>query len=244
MPRTRRPLALAPLLTVVALHAGTAGAQQMDLDRKPATGRGSFGIALQVSQPLGEFDRNVNNGFGADLHGLFRLDQDGIANWRADLGLLVYGNTRRRIAFPGTGGLIQLDLNTSNNIASFVTGPQLLGAIGSVTPYAAALGGFSVFWTSSQIEGSDNNNQPFASSTNLSDAVLAYGGQAGAYVRLSEGKNPIRLDLGVRFLRHDDVRYLNEDRVRQAFEQDRPPTPIRGRADFLTYYLGVNVWAF
>jgi hypothetical protein len=233
-----------PAVTAFAATARPAAAQVEVADRPPASGRGSFGIALQVSEPKGAFADNVGNGFGAGVHGLFRLDPDGIINWRADIGMLVYGNSRRRISFPGTGGLIRLDLRTSNNIANFVTGPQLLGSTGRVTPYAAALGGFSVFWTSSTLEVSNNQNEPFAETTNASDAVLAYGGAVGLYARVHEGRNPVRLDVGARFLRHDDVRYLNADRVREAYEQDRPPTLLRGRADFVTYYLGVNIWGF
>ena len=66
----------------------------------------------------------------------------------------------------------------------------------------------------------------------------------GSYVRVTGGNFPVRLDLGARFLRHDDVRYLTSDRVRQAFENDAAPVPVRGRADFITYYLGANIIAF
>ncbi|MCA0377212.1 MAG: hypothetical protein LCH84_16335 [Gemmatimonadetes bacterium] len=223
---------LFPLLTV------SAAAQQRDAARL------SFGVHLQGSDPRGEFAKNTDAGFGIGGYALGGLDRHGILNVRADLSFLNYANSRRRIPLTGTGGLIQLDLNTSSNIMSFVAGPQLLGPTGFFTPYATALGGFSVFWTQSTVEGSSNNNEPFASTTNSSDAVWAYGGAAGAYVRLHNGRHPVRLDLGARFLRHDDVRYLNEARVRDAFLANQPPVPIRGRVDFVTYYLGVNIVSF
>ena len=163
---------------------------------------------------------------------------------RVAFSLLSYAKSRRRVPLTGTGGLVQRDLRTSSNIVSFVAGPQLLGPTGTFTPYATALGGFSVFWTESTVEGSQNTNTPFASTTNSSDAVWAYGGAVGSYVLLHRGANPVRLDLGARFLRHDDVRYLTSDRVRQAYDNNRPVDPVRGRADFITYYLGVNVVAF
>ncbi len=226
-----------------ALLASPAGAQPR-AERGAPSGRGSIGVHVQVSEPKGEFGRNTGNGVGLAGYVLLRLDPNAIANVRGDVAFLTYGSSTRRIPLSGTGGLIQLDLRTTSNIVSVVTGPQLLGPMGTVTPYATALGGFSVFWTASAIEGSNNNNAPFATTTNASDAAWAYGGAVGSYIRVSNGRNPVRLDLGARLLRHDDVRYLNADRVREAYASDRPPITIRGRADFVTYYLGVNAIAF
>ncbi|AMW05453.1 hypothetical protein GEMMAAP_12845 [Gemmatimonas phototrophica] len=207
------------------------------------SGRGSVGIHLQVTEPKGDFAANTNNGFGLGGYILGALDDNKILNLRGDFSFISYANNRRRIPLAGTGGLIQLDLRTTSNIATVVVGPQLLGPTGVFTPYATALGGFSVFWTESSVEGSQNAD-PFASTTNSSDAVWAYGGAVGGYFRVSNGNTPVRLDLGARFLRHDDVRYLTADRVKQAYESNATPVPVRGRADFITYYIGVNFIAF
>ncbi|WP_411278531.1 hypothetical protein [Gemmatimonas sp.] len=230
-------------VVVAVLATGPVGAQRIAEGGAPS-GRGSIGLHLQLSEPKGEFGQNTGNGFGFGGYVLARLDPNSIANLRGDVSFLTYGNATRRISLSGTGGLIQLNLRTTSNIVSFVTGPQLLGPNGTFTPYATALGGFSVFWTSSSIEGSSNEQDPFATTTNASDAGWAYGGAVGSYIRVSNGKNPVRIDLGARFLRHDDVRYLNADRVREAYNNDRPPVPIRGRADFVTYYLGINAIVF
>ncbi len=235
------PLAVALLSSAVGLP--TAGAQRRAPEDGPS-GRGSVGVHLQLSEPRGDFARNTDHGFGIGGYVLSRLDPNGILNLRGDLALLSYGNSTRRIPLSGTGGLVQLDLRTTNNIVSFVAGPQLLGPSGAFTPYATALAGFSVFWTTSSVEGSSNPGESFASTTNASDAVWAYGAAAGSYVRLRRGRHPVRLDVGARFLRHDDVRYLNDERVREAYTNDRPPVPVRGRADFLTYYVGINAVAF
>jgi hypothetical protein len=231
-------LAAAPLLSLPS---------QLTAQSTPAgapSGRGSVGVHLQVTEPRGDFARNTDNGFGLGGYVLGSLDRNSIVNLRGDFSFVTYANSRRRIPLSGTGGLIQLDLRTSSNIVSVVAGPQLLGPSGRFTPYATALGGFSVFWTESTIEGSQNANAPFASTTNSSDAVWAYGGAVGAYLRVSNGRHPVRLDLGARFLRHDDVRYLTDARVRDAYENDRPAIPARGRADFITYYAGVNIITF
>lgn len=227
----------------VAIGASLGG-QSSPTAARPLTGVLSGTVYGQLSDPQGDFGKNVGTGWGIGASGVLRLDKSSIVNVRADLSVLTYGSFNRRIDFPGAGGLVKLDLNTRNNIFSFVAGPQLLGPTGVFTPYAAALGGFSVFWTSSSLEGSDNSNEAFASSTNSSDAVLAYGGAAGAYIRVYDGARPIRLDLGARVLRHDNVAYLTDQRVREAFEQNRDPIPMRGRADFVTYYLGVHAILF
>lgn len=207
------------------------------------SGRGAVGIHFQVTEPKGEFGANTNNGFGVGAYVLGALDDNKIVNLRGDFSFVSYANSRRRIPLAGTGGLIQLDLRTSSNIVSVVAGPQLLGPTGTFTPYASALGGFSVFWTESSVEGSQNQDA-FARSTNSSDAVWAYGGAVGSYIRVANGTYPVRLDLGARFLRHDDVRYLTADRIRTAFENNATPVPVRGRADFVTYYIGANIIAF
>lgn len=233
--------AAAPLLASPALLRAQSDAPQSS---NPPSGRGSVGIHLQVTEPRGEFGRNTDNGFGFGGYVLGALDANKILNLRGDFSFVSYANDRRRIPMAGTGGLIQLDLRTSSNIASVVAGPQLLGPTGVFTPYATALGGFSVFWTESTVEGSQVNNTPFASTTNSSDAVWAYGGAVGAYIRVSQGRTPVRVDLGARFLRHDDVRYLTAERVQQAFNTNTTPVPARGRADFVTYYAGINIIAF
>ena len=237
-----RPWLLAAALGFLALPNGALA--QSDRPAAIGSGRLSGAVHLQVTEPKGDFGKNTGTGFGLGAVGLWRLDANGVANLRADMGFITYGSKTRRIDFANTGGLVKLDLRTTSNIFSMVGGPQIGGTAGPVAPYVALLGGFSVFWTESSVEGSNNssnNGEPFASTTNASDFVPAYGGAAGLAIRVYNGTRPVRLDLGARYLRHDDVSYLNEERVEDAFRNNRDPIPLRGRADFVTYYLGVNV---
>lgn len=204
------------------------------------TGVLSGSVYGQGSDPRGDFGKNTGTGWGGGATGILRIDESAILNLRADASFLTYANSRRRIDLAGTGGLVKLDLRTSSNIASLVVGPQLLGPSGPVMPYIAALGGFSVFWTQSSVEGTQSE-QPFASSTNSNDAALAYGGATGLYIRVANGSRPVRIELGARLLRHDNVKYLNDQRVKDAFDNNRDPIPVQGRADFITYHAGVNV---
>lgn len=211
-----------------------------DAPRGPVTA----GVAINISRPHGQFDETTNLGWGLSANAVFRFDPNAILNIRTEAGFLNYGNVRQRVPLSTTvGNLIKVDLTTTNNIFSFVTGPQLLGPTGTFTPYAAALGGFSAFWTTSSVEGS-NEESPFASTTNSSDFVWAYGGAAGAYVKITDGARPIRLELAVRYLRHDDVTYLTADEVRASISEQRDPRPIRSRVDFYTYALGIQAVVF
>lgn len=243
--RPRRRALLRGLSLVLVFIPG--GAVTAQVRGAPVGGAGlqrmAGGGTVQVTAPRGDFADNVGAGFGVGGHLVWRLEPSGVVNLRSELGLLTYGQNLRRVPMANTGGLVRLDLRTSNNVLTVLTGPQLGGPVGAFTPYFAALGGFSVFWTESTIEGS-RNVAAFASTTNLADAVLAYGGSGGASWRVKGGRHPVRVDLNVRYLRHDDVRYLTDARVDQAFLANRDPVPVRGRADMLTYSLGFTAHLF
>jgi hypothetical protein len=235
----RRSLSVAAL---AAICAPPLAAQDTPIG--DSKGPVTAGIALNISQPRGAFAETTNLGVGLSGNALFRLDPNSIFNIRAELAFLNYGNVNQRVPLsPTLGNLIRVDLRTSNNIASFVVGPQLLGPTGVFTPYASALAGFSAFWTTSTVEGS-NEQTPFASTTNSSDFAWAYGGAAGAYLRITDGARPVRMEVGMRYLRHDDVTYLTADEVRASAREGRDAQPIKSRVDFYTYLIGVQMIVF
>ena len=164
--RITRTLA-APLFLAAALVIAPAANAQV---RQP-TGLGNIFGNLQVTEPRGDFKQNTGNGFGLGAGLLLRIDPKAVINWRTELGVVSYGRSSRRIPLAGTGGLVKLDLETTSNIFTLVTGPQLLGPTGTIMPYVTALGGFSVFWTESSVEGTSNENEPFASTTNGACAI-------------------------------------------------------------------------
>ncbi len=239
-----RPAQLASAASLLLAIVASSPLAAQDTPCCDPRGPVTAGVALNISRPAGAFDETTNLGWGLSANAVFRVDRNAIFNIRAEAGFLNYGRVNQRVPLSTTvGNLIRVDLNTTNNIFSFVTGPQLLGPTGRFTPYATALGGFSAFWTSSSVEGT-NDTEPFASTTNSSDFAWAYGGAAGAYLRVSDGKRPIRLELAVRYLRHDDVTYLTADEVRASITEFRDPVPIRSRVDFYTYVLGVQAIVF
>ena len=227
-------VALASLL----LPAAAAGAQTSE---HVPTGIFSGRLAFAVSEPKGDFGKNTGTGYGVDVSGLWRLEEQAILNLRFDGAFLSYASSTRRIPLYGSGNLVKLDLKTSSSIFTLVGGPQIFGPRGAFTPYVAALGGFSYFGTTTSVQGSNNDQNDFASTTNSSDFSLAYGGSAGAYVRVYKSPmRDVRLELGARYLRHDNAKYLNDQRVEEGYQANRDPIPLRGRADFVTYYIGLN----
>ncbi|MEP6765224.1 MAG: hypothetical protein ABJB66_12975 [Gemmatimonadaceae bacterium] len=209
------------------------------------TGVLSGTVGLAVEAPRGDFATNVGKGFGVNASALVRIDPKAIINARADFSFVGYASSTRRIPLAGSGSLVKLDLRTSSSIISVVGGPQLLGTRGVFTPYVSALGGFSYFFTETSVEGSDNTNSPFASTNNSGDASLAYGGAVGAYVQVyKRPTREFRIEFGAKYLRHDNVQYLNDQRVEAAYQNNRDPVPLRGRADFVTYHVGFNAVLF
>jgi hypothetical protein len=167
------------------------------------------------AQPIGEFSDYIDAGIGIGGHGILRVDERGLLGLRVDGGFLVYGSETKRVPLSNTiGGRIQVDVNTTNNIFFFGVGPQLMLPTGSVRPYANAGVGFSVFATTSSVEGVDNASQPFASDNNQSDVTLAYGGGAGLYIPVYRGRSIVSLDLGARFHSNGRVEYLREGSIR------------------------------
>ncbi|MEO7996005.1 MAG: hypothetical protein ABI852_01105 [Gemmatimonadaceae bacterium] len=227
--------------SALALSTLVASAVQAQSSQHVPTGVFSGGLAFAVSDPRGDFGKNTGNGYGVDVSGIWRLEEQGILNLRFEGSFLGYASSTRRIPLIGSGSLLKLDLKTSSNIFTLVGGPQLLGTKGPFTPYVTALGGFSYFGTTTSVEGSDNSNEDFASTTNSSDASLAYGGGAGIVARIyKSGNTDVKLEFGARYLRHDNAKYLNDQRVQEGFENNRDPIPLKGRADFMTYFIGFN----
>jgi hypothetical protein len=168
------------------------------------------------------------------VHG---FDRDGIVGLRVEGGYLIYGSRTRR--YPAFGGLISVDVNTSNNIAFFGIGPQLMLPARVVRPYVAAAGGFAYFFTESSVEGSSNNT-PFAQTTNFSDGTWAATGAAGLYIPLGHTRTPIALDLGARYHWNGQASYLNESSIQDNGSGGVTITPIHSQANLVTWRLGVS----
>jgi hypothetical protein len=200
----------------------------------------SVGLVLQGLNPQGEFAEHINFAGGIAGSYLYALDPQGIIAFRAELGYLLYGAERYRVPLGGGPlGLINVDVNTTNNIVQGGVGLQLLAPGRTVRPYAHALAGFSSFFTSSSVTGTQQA-EAFASSTNYSDAGFAWMAGGGLYVPLSAGATRLQLDLGVRWVDHGRREYLRPDGI--SFEGgDVQLNPVRTGAQALQFHLGVVI---
>ncbi len=228
----------------IALLMLGAAAETLSAQVSGMLGRVSAGVSFNASNPRGEFDEVAGAGWGLGGNALVRLDQNAVLNWRTDASFQIGGLLREVISQGLSGGTGNQDnrRTSSNNVVSFVTGPQLMGASRAFMPYAAALGGFSVFWTSNSVRRV-TVDQPTMVTTNDNSLGWAYGGATGFYLLLHEGTRNVHMDVGMRFLRHDAVDYVTAREARLSIEERREPRAVRSRADFNTFYIGVQIGA-
>ena len=196
------------------------------------------GAALQFGKPQAEFASNVDATWG--FAGFFgsRLGTSPISI-RGDLGYNIYGSrTRRAPLGSGPLGLINVDVTTTNNILDGGIGLQA-GVPGvGVRPYIGGSLGFSYFFTTSSVSGTNQStSDTFASSTNYDDATLAKSLFGGFYVPI--GSSGAQLDLGARYHWNGEPRYLTERDI--SFDARGNPvlSARRTRADLLTISVGI-----
>lgn len=199
----------------------------------------SVPINLQLGVPQGEFANNVNLAGGFGVGGIF-----GLSEWfgiRAQLDVQIYGAERRRVPLGGGAlGLINVDVTTTNAIVGGALGFQVGLPGPSVRPYAGAMIGFSSFTTSSQVSGTNSQDDPFASSTNSVDNAFAKIVYGGIYFPIGSGNSSF--DLGVRHTWNgESVRYLTPGDITEAINGDIVITPNNTRADLLTITVGVTL---
>ncbi len=202
--------------------------------------RALVGVNLILGVPVGELADNIDNGFGIAGHGTYLVHDDGYLGLRFDVGAMSYGRDRVRECLT-TSCLVQVDVETTHNIAYVGFGPQLAVPDGPLRPYIGGNIGGTFFWTQSTIEGTNFENQPFASTTNNSTGTFAYGGHGGIMVPVNRGQTPVMIDIGARYHVNGDATYLTRGSIEVRPNQAPLIRPIRSEADFWTIYLGVTV---
>jgi hypothetical protein len=199
------------------------------------------GVQLVYARPVGEFREHVKHGGGLNMNAVWTPRRDGPLALRADGGFIVYGSETKRVCFSSTVGCrVQLDLTTTNSIAYLNAGPQLMLPAGPVRPYVNAAVGFSYFATTSQVEGTQDN-QPFASTTNFDDVTLSWLGGGGVLIPLSSGRTPVLLDIGARYNGNGRVEFLKRGDIQDNPDGSISYTPTRSDANLVTLQMGVSV---
>lgn len=232
-------IALSAFAAALLLLAAPVRAQQAPDELKPLVGFG--GAQLQYARPTGEFHDYVQHGFGANMNMVWPVRTESAIALRGDGGFIVYGSETQRVCFSSTVGCrVELDLTTTNSIAYLNVGPQIMVPRGPVRPYANAAIGFSYFATTSQVEGS-GNDEPFASSSNFSDITFAWATGGGLLIPVSAGETPVAIDLGVRYHSNGQVEYLKKGDITDNPDGSISYQPTRSEANLLTFQIGVSV---
>jgi opacity protein-like surface antigen len=231
-------------LSVVSLTLATALAlPPAALDAQYVDGgvRGHLGGSVLIGVPVGEFAENVGTGYGLGGFGSWAFDPQGVASIRLDLGFLNYGRETIRICVT-TPCRVTGDLTTSNNIVFGGLGPQItVGGRGPVRAYGTASVGFAYFATTSSVEGSNNNGDPFASDTNFDDATFAWTAGGGVQIRVSNGVKPVYLDFGARYHGNGEAEYLRKGDITDLPDGSVIINPRRSDTNLWTIRVGVSV---
>ena len=234
----------ASLLALLALVAAAPAAAAQDDDtivlERPI--RGAAGGNLYYAKPVGEFSDYINRGWGGSAHAMLHVGPSNAVALRIDGSYLNYGRETVRASFGGGPiGRVPIDVTTTNSIAFVGAGPQFMVPDGPIRPYVAGQLGWTFIWTSSAIEDADDDDRTSLDYQNVSDNTFSYGGLGGLLIPVSAGRNPVSLDMGVRYLRNGSVRYLRKGDI--VDNPDGPPTLNiqSSRADLVTYYLGVSI---
>lgn len=205
-----------------------------------------FGGSFTIARPQGEFGDHVERGLGGDLHYIRALDDEGIVGLRVDGGLAIYGYDRFYVD-DGYGYLT--DASTSNNVAWIGIGPQIGMPEGRLRPYVNGYVGYSFLWTTTTIDDhsgyyyGDDYYDDDTSWTEQDDGSFSYGGGAGVYIPVRQGRSPVSIDLGVRYHNNGEAEYLREGDI--VDNQDGTVTlyPTRSDTDLLTFHIGFSVGA-
>ncbi len=230
-------------LILLAVVAAPAVGQDPRTERRPSAfeQRASGSIGAWVMQPTGELGDNIGTGVGIGGAFLFRLDQAGAFALRTDLGVGGYGEESKRVPLsPTIGGRIQVDVTTRNYVVVGGIGPQLTLPRGVIRPYVNAGAAFQVFFTESNVDGSDDS-YAFANTTNQSDWTPALTAGAGVYVPLKYGRVPVLLDLGATLYTGGRATYLKPGSIEDLPDAQIRITPIESATPFVLMRLGVKI---
>lgn len=194
---------------------------------------------LLVAQPKGEFSTQLDtNGFGANIGGIFRLDDEGLFSVRGDIGGMQYGSETLHAPYLPITGRVALDVETTNSVFWGSIGPQITVPVGPVQPYMNAAIGFMDFNTSTSVRGSDSDYE-YARSTNSDDATSAWIFGGGMYVPLGTSKS-WKLHAGARYFYGGEATYLTEGDIIDNPDGSVTLQPRHSKTDQVTWQVGVS----
>jgi len=193
-----------------------------------------------MSQPKGDLANNIDNGFGGDFYGLFRVDRDGVLSLRADLGGAQYGS--ETLPAPSVfGGRVGFEVETSNSILWAAIGPQVMVPVGPVRPYGNVAVGVMDFTTSSSVRGTGAyRDRTFASTENQNDATRTWIFGGGLYIPLSGSLSLMSIDIGGRYFTGGEATYLRKGAIRDNPDGTITMFPSHSKTDQVGWHVGVS----
>lgn len=226
------------VIRTVLVGALLSSAQGVAAQRPRGPG-GYFGVSFVAADPVGELGTLVDHGFGLQLEGGLPAALEGHVRMRGELGFLVYGWERFRYCYSYSCRVAS-DLTTTNSIVYAGIGPELVLATGAVEPYVHVSAGVTGFITSSSLDDHDGYG-PYLETTNYSDAVFGWKAGGGLRLRMSRGRTPVFLDLGVE--RHDNgiARFLTEGDIVDNADGSITVYPNETDANLIAFRVGVTV---
>ncbi len=207
------------------------------------------GLNFTLGFPQGEFKDNVDRlGFGGSIHG-FLWEPNSRMPFTVGLNIsyLNYGSESRNSPLSNQIPDVTVDVDRTNNIASFHLLFQVCPFNGPVRPYIETLFGGAYIFTETSIT-SESTSEEVAGSTNFDDWAWNYGGGGGLMIKLYSGKkmgdvSSLWLDLKCRYIFGTEAEYLKEGSV------DINPSngtvtyyTSRSKTDLLTINIGVVVF--
>jgi opacity protein-like surface antigen len=239
-------LSRAALLSVAivtsALAQDTSVVNTRPADRSNEFERRSSGsIAFVQSRPTGAFAQNIGFGYGGTGTYLFRLDDAGAFAFRADGGILGYGYESFHAPLsPTIGGRIQVKVSTTNYLVPLSIGPQIIWPRGKIRPYANAGIATQIFFTESDVEGTDDTGN-FASTTNQSDWTSSWVFGGGLYMPVYDQKTTVAIDLGVQYFAGGHAQYLKPGSIQDLPNSQIHITPLESDTHMMLVRIGVKI---
>ena len=190
---------------------------------------GSAGLTVVVAQPLGDFSRTGDVAAGLTGFVVVGLDRSASVGLRIDGSYLVYDSYYR------SNGI-----STASSIGSLAIGPQITLGRGPIRPYGFATLGGALFWSS--VSNNDSYCGCYDSDVFYVNGRFTTVTQVGTGLMIAVSRRrSVALDLGVRDVRHERVRYVPAGGITEnsdgSFSVERVETPVRMRV----FQIGVSV---
>jgi hypothetical protein len=221
--------------------AGVAGAQSTVVFKMPSVpSRFTLGADAAMVQPKGEFANNIGRGWGFNGTGLFRLDEKGYVQLRADGGLAQYGREVKRIPLNPITGRVEFKVETTNMIGWVGFGGQLQIPDGPFRPYVNGSIAYTDFATESSLTGSDGSDLGGLSTRNQHDGSHAWIYGTGVNIPFGKKFTSGMLNFGARYYSGGQAAYLKKGDIIDNPDGTISFTPRRSKTDMILWQLGAS----